>query len=39
MPEFLPALDQTLEHEAVVTCNNPPPPKAFGLGKDLEERT
>jgi hypothetical protein len=38
MPEFLPALDQTLELEAVAACTNPLSPEAFGLGEDLEER-
>jgi hypothetical protein len=38
MPEFLPALDQTLELQAVVACTNPLPHKAFGPGEDLEER-
>jgi hypothetical protein len=37
MTEFLPALDQTLELEVVIACNNPPPPEAIGLGEDLEE--
>jgi hypothetical protein len=32
MPEFLHALDQTLELKAVVTCTNPPPLKAIGPG-------
>jgi hypothetical protein len=39
MLKFLPALDQTLELEAVITCTNPPPPEAIGPGEDLEERT
>jgi hypothetical protein len=39
MPEFLQALDQTLELKAVIACTNPPPPKAIGPWEDLEERT
>jgi hypothetical protein len=38
VPEFLPALDQTLELEANVASTNSPPPEAIGPGKDLEER-
>jgi hypothetical protein len=37
-PEFLPALDQTLEHKADVVSTNSPPLEAIGPGKDLEER-
>jgi hypothetical protein len=38
VPEFLPALDWTLELEANVTSTNSPTPKAIGPGKGLEER-
>jgi hypothetical protein len=38
-PEFLPALDQTLELETDIMSTNSPPPEAIELGKDLEERT
>jgi hypothetical protein len=37
VPEFLPALDRTLELEADVSSTNSPPPKAIGPRKDLEE--
>jgi hypothetical protein len=37
-PEYLPALDRTLELKADVASTNSPPPEAIGLGKDLEER-
>jgi hypothetical protein len=39
MPEFLAALDQTIELEAVIACTNPLPPEAIGPGEDLEKRT
>jgi hypothetical protein len=38
VPEFLLALDQTLELEADVASTNSPPPEAIELQEDLEER-
>jgi hypothetical protein len=39
VPEFLSALDQTLELKADVASTNSLPPEAIGPGEDLEERT
>jgi hypothetical protein len=38
VPEFLPALDRTLELKADIASTNSLPPEAIGPGKDLEER-